>query len=198
MNDTLTNSRLLCNCHIWNTLLEGERNLLEAEYMKGYRMATGLKMKNHSDQHVSNIQVLAKADRPTAEIYLRITRLRYLPRLLLYGPTIRLRLLDATSATDKSWTNMIMQDLEWLYEHLDEAQRPTKSVDLNDIVKAIIADPTSFRPKVAIAALRHLRLQQDQAHKQQWHDRLREYHNTTAVSALSRLGTKPNPANHMC
>ena len=192
-----TNTRLFYNCHIWNTLGEGERNILETEYMKGYQLATGLNMKNHSDQHVSNLQVLSKANRPPAEIFTRITRLTYLPRLILHGPTILLRLLDATATTDKSWTNMIIRDLEWLYQHLDEAQRPTATVDLHELTKAIIDNPAGFRPKVTMAALRFLRLQQDQAHLQQWHDRLRGSHYTTAIPALSILATKSHPANYM-
>ena len=37
-NDTLTNSRLLFNCHVWNTMTDGESTMLEAEYIKGYRL----------------------------------------------------------------------------------------------------------------------------------------------------------------
>ena len=110
-NDTLTNSRLFYKCHIWNMLGAGERTILETEYNKGYRRTTGLSMKNHSDQHITNLQVLSKANRPTAKIFTRIARRRYLPRLMLHAPTILLRLLDATAKTDTSSTKMLIRDL---------------------------------------------------------------------------------------
>ena len=68
-------------------------------------------------------------------MYLRIARLRYLPRLILHAPTVLLRFLDANQKTDGSWHKLITEDLDWLYEHLDEKQRPTKTVDLADITK---------------------------------------------------------------
>ena len=82
---------------MWNALGEGDRSNLETEYMKGYRLGTGLQMKNRADQRITNLQVLCKANRPPADISMRIARLRYLPRLMLHAPTILLRLLDATT-----------------------------------------------------------------------------------------------------
>ena len=159
--------------------------------MKGCRLGTGLKMRNRAGRRAANLQVLSAANRPPADIFLRIARLKYLPRLMLYAPTILLRLLDATTKMDSSWVKMIIEDIEWLYQHLDENQRPTNTVDLKEVTKAIIDDPSRFRPKVTIATLRFLRQQQDNAHLQQWHDRLRRYHNTTAMPPLPLLKTKP-------
>ena len=72
-NDTLTNTRLFHNCHVWNALNEATKSALETEHLKGYRLATGHETKNHANQHISNIQVLAKANRPEADAYLGIT-----------------------------------------------------------------------------------------------------------------------------
>ena len=62
----------------------------------------------------------------------------------------------------------------------------------------ILEDPRSFRAKTIIATFRYLRRQHDGAHLEQWHERLREYHNKTARPPLPALATTSHPANHMC
>ena len=68
-SDTLTNPRLLYNCHTWNVLTEGESTNLEVEYTKGYRQATGHETRNHAYQRVPNLQVPTQANRPPAKKY---------------------------------------------------------------------------------------------------------------------------------
>ena len=133
--------------------------------MKGCRLGTGLKMRNRAGRRAANLQVLSAANRPPADIFLRIARLKYLPRLMLYAPTILLRLLDATTKMDSSWVKMIIEDIEWLYHRLGENQRPA---DIKEVIKAIADDPSCSRPEVTIAILRFLRLPQYNAHLQQW------------------------------
>ena len=93
-------------------------------------LAAGQETRDRAGQRVLNLQVLTKANRPPANISLRIARLKCLPRLILCAPTVLLRPVGANRKTEGSWYKVITDDFEWLYEHLDEKRRPTAAVDL--------------------------------------------------------------------
>ena len=74
--DALVHSKLTFNMHVWNQLTKAEADRMDTEYMKGSRMATGHKAANNPKQHVTNLKVLALANRPTFATILRVHRLR--------------------------------------------------------------------------------------------------------------------------
>ena len=150
--------------HVWNKLTKGEHDRMEVEYLKGYRMATGHKAANNQKQHITNIKIQALANRPSFSTLQRVHRLRYLARLLLHGPTILLRLLDANAHVDDSWAAKINGDLEWLFDHTDPDHRPGQQPTVAHVRDAICSDPQRFRAQVRTALHRSLRLQADQAH----------------------------------
>ena len=112
--DALAHSKPTFNMHVWNHLADGEAQRMETEYMKGYRLATGHRATTHHNKHITNLQILARANRPSMETIMRVHRLRYLSRLLNYGPTIPLRLIDANARAKNSWAQDFDSVFEWM------------------------------------------------------------------------------------
>ena len=111
--DAIVHSVLTFNIHVWNQLTKAEADKMDTGYRKGYRIATGHRAANNPKQHVTNLKIQALANRPSFTLLQRVHRLRYLARLLLlHGPTILLRLLDANARNDHGWAAKIDDDLE--------------------------------------------------------------------------------------
>ena len=123
---------------------------------------------------------------------MRMQRLRYLPPLALRAPTVLLRRLCADKLEPDGWRSRAVTGFDWLYEQLDEKQRLTAAVHIQDFAQCIKGKPTSFRAMVIMRRL------QDKAQLQQWHEQLREYQKSAEMLPLPALAQPAPEATYMC
>jgi hypothetical protein len=112
-------SRLLYNAATWNPLRLADRRRFNGIFNRVLHLVANTRKEAYSDPLV-NRRAMALVNIPPVDDILRLQRLAFLPRLLVWAPSFLLRLVDSAS----HFRDSIIEDIVWL------ACRVPKLVDM--------------------------------------------------------------------
>ena len=116
LTKSLCISRLTYNLGSVHDWTKGATRLFDSTYYKLFRRVFLSRPASGDVVHVSNQQLCAKFILPPPDFVRRKLRLRYLRRLIVYGPpSLWLLILSEYEATEKSWLHTLLQDLHFVW-----------------------------------------------------------------------------------
>ena len=161
--------------HIWDDPTDQPWLTAERTHISILRCALGSIHTHDPTTHVTDDHILHKAGTTTLRTQARWTKLRYLARVVHHAPPMLLDLLDALDDHKDTWTSTLLQDLQWLDQHLDDTQ-PRSSWTLTQWLDFISDDYNRWIKECARAKLRHHRWDQQQRTIRLWTKQLETQH----------------------
>ena len=87
----------------------------QAVCMRGYRTIAAAWNNSNEGRHVTDAEVLRTLEQPSAEIIIRVNRLRYWRRFLQHAPNqLQQLVIDEDKHLKQSWLELVKHDLAWL------------------------------------------------------------------------------------
>jgi len=115
IGESLVLSSALYNCHTWLPLKIGQTEDIYILIMRLFRAILG---KVTDSWLVEDSAICASLGLPTPDVYMRVQRLRFAKRCHHQAPPLLSALLQLDYIEHYAgWTNMLSEDLEWLYAH---------------------------------------------------------------------------------
>jgi hypothetical protein len=143
------------NCHVWPPLSRGAETKLETARVACLRRV--LKMCSRADRHVADDQVWAEGGLNQRETG-TVSRLRFLPRLIMYGPQAVWAIVKAAGCNRNSWLSQIAGDADWLRKCGPSesiwTDVPEGEIDLERVTETINASPSRWKAAIARARMR--------------------------------------------
>jgi len=119
-------SQLLHNAPTWAVLKLGQAKRVNGTFLKVVHMVANAATDDYQNEW-ANLAALDKVKMLPLEVTVRLQRLAYLPRLMMWAPSFLLLLLDDTP----SYRNAVVSDLVWLAAQTTELEAmPEPHVDL--------------------------------------------------------------------
>ena len=110
-------SRLAFNAATWLDLPKTARAAFNSAVVSAYRKICGVGCSRDDEDFLSDLQFRARINAPHGDVIRRMCRLRYLPRLMSFAPSMIISLIELTSGEVNSWMNMVIDDLCWVWDH---------------------------------------------------------------------------------
>ena len=127
--ESLLYSRLLFHCWLWRQMNVKSFARIRCAYMSPLRSVCNMHNRTDRPERFSNIQVLVDCQFVSASDRLRIARLRYLKRFLHKArqQLVRMALYEINDAS--SWNGLVIDDLDWLRQHVSMSEFPNPKSD---------------------------------------------------------------------
>ena len=126
--DSLVDTRHLYNASTWPRLSPKELFRLNVARARPHRTMLQLELRP-SEPLISSSTVLSCGRAMGTNQCISIARLRYLPRLQLFGPPLLHALLHANSGDSRSWMAAVADDIAWLKDLQTTPSPQTQSLD---------------------------------------------------------------------
>ena len=143
---SLSFSRLLYNAGTWDTLSPAAARLIRRSYMQTLRTVARMHNTKTDDAHTTDLQVLASLEEPQVEVVMMVHRLRYLVRLIRYGPPALIRVVMSQHTWTKSWVRKVIADLaEFQNKTTNYQHMPSPSTDPDIWFNDIYDNPVAYK-----------------------------------------------------
>ncbi|CAK0797405.1 unnamed protein product [Prorocentrum cordatum] len=193
-------SRLLFNAGTWLITTARDYHRINTAYVTAARQAIGITHKAMKDKHITNEQILARAQLPNLEDRLRWLRLRELLRLIKGCPYETQALIDYDIEANGTWTQTINNDIHTCRQHCDGTRITTAPKDIIDFIKAARNDMHTVKSFITSTYKRAQDSSSDRAAQDQLRADLSLTATALGVPPLPRQAgtTTPAPARVMC
>ena len=142
---SLSFSRLLYNAGTWDLLSKGGALLIRRSYMQTFRTIARMHNTQTDAVHTTELQVLKELNEPQVEVVMMVHRLRYLVRLIKYGPPVLIRVVMSQHTSKKSWVHKVISDFAVFQNKTTNHQHmPSPNIDSDIWLNDIYDNPIAF------------------------------------------------------